>query len=389
MRRDRRSDAAPVLEVRTTAARALRRGHPWAFKDQLTGAIPAAGDEVFLRDAQGPIGHGVADPSSPIAVRVWTLGEARVDDALAEDRVARALAWRASLFGADTTAYRLVHGEGDRAPGFVVDRYADVAVLRPDGDGAAARVPWFVRALWPALRRIGVRALALRAPGAEPRAIEGDVPDTIDVVERGVPFRVDLRSGQKTGAFLDQRENRARVRGLASGRRVLNLFSYAGGFSLSAALGGATHTTSVDVAARAHATAQQSFRLAGVDPAAHAFVTSDAFAFLEEARRKGERWDLVVSDPPSFAPSEKAKAGALASYRRLHRACAAVLAPGGVLCAASCPSHVDEAAFVATLDDEALGRSDLSLRETFGPPADHPCLPAWPEGRYLKFAVMS
>lgn len=386
------ASAVPTVEVRPRAVVAVRRGHPWVYRDQLTDTPSApAGQEVRVVGPDGAtLGHGLFEPDSPIAVRLWTRGDASVSDGLLEARLDRALAWRTALFPPpNTTAYRLVHGEGDRTPGFVVDRYEHVAVLRTDGDAAARRVDWFVRALWPRVRATGVTVLALRAAGARPVAIEGTLPETVDVREHGVPLRVDLVAGQKTGAFLDQRENRVRVGALARGRRVLNLFSYQGGFSLTAALGGAVHTTSVDLAARAHATAQVSFRLAGVDPAKHAFVTADAFTFLDQAGRAGKTWDLVVSDPPSFAPSEKARPSALASYRRLHRACAAVLAPGGILCAGSCSSHVDATAFLATLDDDALGRADLCLRETFGPPADHPTLPGWPEGRYLKFAVLS
>jgi 23S rRNA (cytosine1962-C5)-methyltransferase len=167
------------------------------------------------------------------------------------------------------------------------------------------------------------------------------------------------------------------------------LFSYAGGFSLHAALGGATHVTSVDVAAAAHATAQASFREAGVDPGKHAFATADVRAFLDEARRRGERWDLVVSDPPSFAPNERAVQRALAAYRALHRACADVLAEGGWLCAASCSSHVDATAFLTTLDDAAFAGRPLVVTEIRGAGADHPTLAAFPEGRYLKFVVLA
>jgi 23S rRNA (cytosine1962-C5)-methyltransferase len=172
---------------------------------------------------------------------------------------------------------------------------------------------------------------------------------------------------------------------------VLNLFSYSGWFGLHAALGGALRVTNVDVATGAHATAQESMRVAGIDPGHHAFVTADVHAFLDRARRDGEHWDLVVSDPPSFAASEKALPKALAAYRALHGACAAVLAPGGLLCAASCSSHVDSAAFLGTLDDAALGRAapELALVELRGAGGDHPTLPAFPEGRYLKFALLA
>jgi len=199
---------------------------------------------------------------------------------------------------------------------------------------------------------------------------------------------VDLAHGQKTGAFLDQRENRRRVRELSRGRRVLNLFSYAGGFSCAAALGGATHVTSVDLAQGAHAAAQKSFELNGLRAADHAFVTADAFAWLEQAARRGQVFDLVISDPPSFAPNEKSAGRALGAYRKLHQACAAVTAPGGILCAASCSSHVDMESFLETLDDDALGAERFVMCGAWGPPEDHPTPAAWAEGRYLKFVAL-
>jgi 23S rRNA (cytosine1962-C5)-methyltransferase len=279
-------------------------------------------------------------------------------------------------------------------PGFVVDRYGPVAVLRTDGEAAAARIEDLVEPLWPTLASWHVSTLVHRTggKGEKPRLqlLRGaEPPGTLVVTEHGLAFVVDLAHGQKTGAFLDQRENRRRVRAMAKGRRTLNLFSYAGGFSMAAVVGGASHVTSVDVAAGAHATAQASFRAAGLDPARHAFVTADVNAFLEGAKKRGERWDLVISDPPSFAPNEKAVPRALAAYRALHRACAEVLAPGGTLCAASCSSHVGGEAFLSTLDDAALGSDDLRLLAVHGAGPDHPALPAFPEGRYLKFAILA
>ncbi len=168
----------------------------------------------------------------------------------------------------------------------------------------------------------------------------------------------------------------------------MNLFSYAGGFSVAAALGGAAHVTSVDIAAAAHATAERSFSRNGLDPRDHAFVAADAFVFLERAAERGDRFDLVVSDPPSFAPSERAKPKALAAYAKLHAACAKVLGPAAIFCASSCSSHVTMEDFLSTLDAGALGSRDLRVLEAHGQPEDHPTLPAWPEGRYLKFVVL-
>jgi 23S rRNA (cytosine1962-C5)-methyltransferase len=385
-----------VLRARG-AAEALRRGHPWVWREAVERGLDGArvGEDVQVVAPDGaPVGCGIVDPGSPLAVRLWTRGRSPLDADGWLRKVEHAAGLRARLVASpETSAFRLLHGEGDRMPGFVVDRYDRVAVLRTDGDAAAARVDDLVAALTPTLETWSVSTLVHRVgvKGQPPqlRTLLGEpAPDSVTVREHGLSFVVDLAHGQKTGAFLDQRENRRRVRELASGARVLNLFSYAGGFSLFAAAGGARHVTSVDVAAGAHATAQASFRASGVDPGAHAFATADVFAFLEGARSKGQRWDLVISDPPSFAPNEKSVPRALAAYRSLHRACAAVLAPGGLLCAASCSSHVDGDAFLSTLDDTTLERDDLRLLEVRGAGPDHPTLPAFPEGRYLKFAVL-
>jgi 23S rRNA (cytosine1962-C5)-methyltransferase len=387
---------ARVVHVTSGAAAALRRGHPWIWRAGVakTSDSCATGDVVEVRGPE-PLGQAIWDDASPIAARIYARTTSpRLDASALARGIEQAIERRAPLAAdPETTAYRLCHGEGDRVPGVVLDRYDTVGVLRLDGDAIARWLPEFAPLLWRHLEKMGLRTLALRA---DKKSGEGKLeplfgapaPDTLTVRENGVAMVVDLAHGQKTGAFLDQRDNRARVRAMAAGRNVLNLFSYAGGFSTAAALGGASRVTSVDVAHAAHRAAQLSMRANGIDPAAHAFVTADAFAFLATAHAKKQTWDLIVSDPPSFAPSEKAKARALAAYRKLHGACAAVLAPGGILCAASCSSHVTAEDFAGTLDDVALGRTDLSLGGLFGPPADHPTLPAWPEGRYLKFAML-
>lgn len=386
-----------TLRLTRSAAASVRRGHPWVYREGLARPPKLdSGTPVSLASEEGePIGVGLWDAESPIAVRVF--GQSgRIDERALLERIERAFARRGAFVGPDTDAYRLCNGEGDHVPGLVIDRYAHVAIVRLDGDHLD---PWIER-LAPKLARSlagrGVRSVALRRARDEAgerriRPLAGDEPeDRVIVRENGMAMEVDLAHGQKTGAFLDQRDNRARVRAFGARRaRALNLYSYAGGFSVAAALGGAAHVTSVDVAAAAHATAQRSFRANGLDPAKHAFVTADAFAFLEAAARRGDKFDLIVSDPPSFAPNERTKPRALAAYRKLHGALAKVLAPGGLLCAASCSSHVSAEDFLGTLDDAALGRDDLSLVAMHGQPPDHPTLPAWFEGRYLKFAVLA
>ena len=390
---------------------AVRRGHPWIFRSAVSHASPRHPDArivAIVSEQDEVVGCGVSDPDSPIAVRVWGSSsearDGRLDAAVFSERLTRALALRAELFAdGATTAYRLLNGEGDRTPGFVIDRYGDVAVLRIDGEAARAVSPLLLRDVEPLLRQAGIATLLERASKRtdkdEPKTVTvrfGTEPaQNLRVTEHGVPFVVDVMRGQKTGAFLDQRENRRRIGELVARRkraglgvRVLNLFSYTGGFSQRAALAGGI-VTSVDVAAKAHGTAQESFKLAGIELSPHAFVSADAFAWLAEQKKKGKRWDVVISDPPSFAPSERAKPNAISAYRALHRACADVLAPGGTLVAASCSSHVSAEDFLTTLDDIALGRSDLRLLDLFGPPPDHPTLPSFPEGRYLKLALLA
>lgn len=391
----------PVVTIHRRAAEPVKRGHPWVFREAIVRVKGSAhtGDAVAIADEAGvTLGYGVYDADSALAVRAW--GDAPVDPSLVDRRLASAFALRSTLFAdGTTTAYRMLNGEGDRTPGLVVDRYDTIAVLRTDGDAAAALATRHEDVLVQRARAEGITTLVHRSSAKggtkEARVLFGPAPPAkITVREHGVPFEVDLAGGQKTGAFLDQRENRAKVGDLArqllarqESVTVLNLFSYAGGFSLHAALAGAK-TTSVDVAPLAHKTAQESFRIAGLPLEGHSFVAADVYAFLEGAKKKGKRFDIVVSDPPSFAPNEKSVPRALAAYRALHAAAASVLAPGGVFCAASCSSHVGIEAFTGTLDDGALGRSDLRVTDTFGPPGDHPTLPSFPEGRYLKLVVL-
>ncbi|MBK8937892.1 MAG: class I SAM-dependent rRNA methyltransferase [Polyangiaceae bacterium] len=391
-----------IVTVQAPAAAALLRGHPWVFREGVRSirGQGKTGEVAQLVDPKGaPLGWGLYDAESAIAARAFGAGTstklAKLDERRLVELVGAAVERRRGIYDpSHTTALRLCHGEGDRVPGLVLDRYEHVVVAKTDGAAIATWIDRVAPGLEALLAPLGVSTLVLRIDAAEGapkiRGLWGpSAPATIDVLEHGMRFEVDLAHGQKTGAFLDQRENRRRVRALAADKpRVLNLFSYAGGFSLAAALGGAREVTSVDSAARAHASAQRSFKKNGLSLEGHRFVTADAFVFLESAKKRGERFDLVISDPPSFAPNERSKRRALSAYARLHRACVDVLAEGGTFCAASCSSHVTMEELLGTLDDVALGRGDLSVVETFGPPPDHPTLACFPEGRYLKLAIM-
>jgi 23S rRNA (cytosine1962-C5)-methyltransferase len=385
-----RASTRPTLRVTKPLRDRIRAGHPWVYDRALapTKAL-AAGDVVTLVDDMGPLATAVVDPTSPLRARILDEPGAACDGAWANARAEAAAARRARdplLVGC--TGRRLVHGEADACPGLVVDAYTDTAVVVFDGPAASAfwrpRIDDVLAGLdrgGAAIRHVWLRGERRdRSPG---EALRGAPPVNIVISEDDARFGVDVRSGQKTGFFLDQRDNRRTIRRHAAGQTVLNLFAYTGGFSIHAALGGAARVTSVDIAAPAIAAIEKNAVLAGLDPSAHERVAADAFEFLDRAASQGRRWDLVIADPPSFAPSERAKGSALRAYEKLAAAALAVVEPRGRFAFASCSSHVTEADLMAVI--AGLPDADLRLRVAAGASSDHPVLSAFAEGRYLKF----
>jgi 23S rRNA (cytosine1962-C5)-methyltransferase len=376
--------ASAKVILRKNLVRALRQGHPWIFRDALAEAptIPS-GTMVAVAGRDGrPLAYGFWDCTGPIAVRVLDLQPVHDGRALVCDRLRQALAKRLlRLDRHKTNAFRWVHGEGDGLPGIHVDVYDQVAMVRFDGAGARA----FFRNLDHMLAECSAPLRLSQVVDRERR--NGNLGE-IEVRENGIRFIVDLGRGQKGGLFLDQRENRQAVAGRAAGKSVLNLYGYTGGFSLYAAAAGATQTDTVDIAKPALATARRNFELNHLSLQHAGFHAGDALAFLEQAARRTQRWDIVVSDPPSFAPSRRALPAARRAYLHLHRLAATVVAPGGLLCAASCSSHFSRDEFLTSVERGALavGRS-FRLESLTGAGFDHPTLPAFPEGDYLKFAV--
>lgn len=367
----------------------LRLGHPWIWRDALADFRADAGDVVTVVDARNAfVARGLAE-EGPIGVRVFTLQDEPVDESLFSRRIDEAFALRERIVPSETNAYRLLNGEGDRVPGIVCDRYASYATVQLDGAAAPAWRDRVLPILESALKKIGVDTILVRTGKRGERRVDCAVgvspSEPIEVREHGMILIADLIHGQKTGLFLDHRESRHRVRELSRGRRVLNLYGYTGGFSVAAGLGGATAVTTVDIAPEAIAFAERTFARNVGDSIPHVAIASDVPEFLKGARQRGERFDLIVSDPPSFAPNEEALTRALQSYRTLHQAALRLLAPGGLLVAASCSSHVDRDAFESTLVDAApVAGQVVQILERDGAPADHPRLSAFPEGDYLK-----
>lgn len=389
--------AAVTATLERDLSRAIGSGHPWLYREAISmPPTTEPGAVVLIKDRRGrPVALGIADPASPIAVRVWTYrrGE-RIDDDLIDARVASAAALRRALIDEATTdAFRLLNGEGDRTPGVVCDIYADTAVLRPDTPSVERLLPVFARAIArevPAVRRVLRRDPARHADMDERVTtllgppLEDGPGATLVVREHGMRFEADPVRGHKTGLYLDQRDNRARVRALSAGRSVLNLFSYTGGFSVAAAMGGAATVTTVDVGAPVVEAARRNFALNGLDPddPRWRFVADDAFAFLDA---ETDSYDLIVLDPPSMAPNAASLDRALATYRRANEQALRHLAPAGLMLTASCSSHVTETHLTEVVRDaaRAAGRS-VRILEHRGAGPDHPVLPAFPEGRYLS-----
>ena len=382
-----------MVRIRLSPARerTVREGHPWLFSDSVDGRIRGEGVSGSLAALYGArnrmVGIGLYDPDSPIRVRVLQRGAgARLDLSWFGAALDRALARREGLATATTNAYRVIHGENDGVPGVVVDRYDQVLVVKLD---TLAWRPWLSPLLGALRTRLDPRTIVLRCsdrlsapPGLFPSLLGSGIEEPVHFLENGVRFEADLVRGQKTGFFLEQRDNRQFIRERSDGQRVLNVFAFSGGFSVYAALGGAQSVASLDQSPHALEAADRNWRLnADFHQAAHEILQGDAFELLEQLGEKGRKFDLVILDPPSFARRARDRDGALGAYRRLNVLGARLVAPAGFLFSCSCSAHIDEESFENTVT-KALSPGDFRLIDKRGHAQDHPV--GFPEGRYLK-----
>jgi len=396
--------AATRLRLRITAAAesAVRSGHPWVFSDSILDSNRAGqtGELAVIYDRKDRfLAVGLFDPDSPIRVRILHAGKPQtIDRTWWQARLEQSLTRRRDLFDAQTTGYRLIHGESDGWPGLVLDRYDTTLVLKLY---TAAWLPRLDDTLALFRENVPGERVVLRLSRniqsfAEERfhRCDGEIifsqraePEfgaPIIFQESGLRFEADVLRGQKTGFFLDQRENRREVETLARGRRVLNAFSFSGGFSVYAARGGATAVTDLDISAHALAAAQRNFALnqngPGVAACHHDTAQGDAFKWLAAGTAK---FDLVVLDPPSLARRATEREGALRAYERLATLGIARLAPDGILVAGSCSAHVPAEEFFEVIRRAAAksGRKFTELK-TLRQPPDHPA--NFKEAEYLK-----
>jgi 23S rRNA (cytosine1962-C5)-methyltransferase len=372
----------------------VRAGHPWIFSgaiERLQGD-PAPGAFVRVRAAdRSALGVGFYNPNGSLAVRMVSQRETPIDESLVGRRIADAMALRRSLgLVGEGRAFRLLNAEGDGLPGVVADVFGSHVVLQLLNAGADRLRDPLVEAI---AAETGCRGIHERSAGGARREEDledrtgtvwgEDAPETIEIRENELVYVVDIQRGQKTGFFLDQRDNRALVGRLARGRRVLDCFSYTGGFALAAARGGAERIWAVETSGPAIETAQASVRASGIDQAQIDFRRADVFDALEPLER-GERPDLIVLDPPPFARHRADRKRATRAYRDLNRKALRALAPGGMLVTFSCSPHVDRDLFTHIVATAAPAGHRLQLLASLGAAPDHPTLPAHPEGEYLS-----
>jgi len=391
------------LRITATAETIVRSGHPWVFSDSIreSNRTGQAGELAVIYDRKDRfLAVGLFDPDSPIRVRILHAGKPQtIDRAWWQARLEQTLARRRDLFDARTTGYRLIHGESDGWPGLVLDRYDTTLVLKlytvawlPRLDETLALLKENVPSERIVLRLSrNIQAVAERRapPRRDGEIIFSKQAETvlgapIIFLESGLRFEADVLRGQKTGFFLDQRENRREVETLARGRRVLNAFSFSGGFSVYAARGGATAVTDLDISAHALAAAQRNFALnqnfPGVAACRHDTAQGDVFDWLAASAAK---FDLVVLDPPSLAKRATEREGALRAYEWLNALGIARLAREGILVAGSCSAHVPAEDFFEVVRRAAMksGRKFTELKTLRHPP-DHPA--SFKEAEYLK-----
>ena len=361
----------------------LGSGHPWIYRNHLPRHDLPTGTWVRL-EAGSASAIGLYDREGAIAVRLFDRDAVPGPQGIAR-RVDQALALRARIDREGTDCYRVLFGEGDYLPGITVDRYGRYLTVATYSASVESILPDVVRALGRALRP---RGIVRRVHGGLDVLFGERPPPEVTVRENGLTFLANLYEGQKTGLFLDHRENRATLGQRCEGAQVLNLFAYTGAFSVYALAGGASRVLSVDVAGPALEDADRNVAQNGFSAEQHAAVQADAFELPERAEHH-DAYDVVVVDPPSLARAKTQRRAALRAYERLNRAALRCVRSGGLLATASCTSQVDPAAFREVLTAAAAGaRVSAQIVHEAGHAADHPVPVSFPEGRYLKFVML-
>lgn len=385
------------LLLRPGHDRRLRNGHPWIFSNEIKTieGVPQPGDALAVHAASGEfLGTAYYNPTSLIAARLLSRNIEDIDSVdFFRSRIAEAAAYRQHFYG-KLDAVRLVHGEGDGLPGLVVDRYGPVLSIQLLTLGMDRRRQLILEALCDLFHPQAVVArndVAFRELEGLPQKVEvlyGEVPESLIITENGLRFRVDVCGGQKTGHFLDQKENHRSLQGRVSGGRVLDLFCYSGSWSIHAAHYGASSVTGVDISRSALELAKENAALNDLSSQC-SFIQADIFDWLQAEHRSGRQYDTVILDPPAFVKSKKKLHEAIRGYLTINRRALNLIAPGGFLYTCSCSHHMDRELFLDTIHTAGLkARRSLRLLELRSQAYDHPVLLSCPETEYLKCAVL-
>jgi 23S rRNA (cytosine1962-C5)-methyltransferase len=381
----------PTVTISARGEDRLQSGHPWIYRADLGDVHATGGDRVLVRNGRGrALGHAFYSDRSQIALRMLTRGDdPPADDALIRRRIEAAIAFRQTL-AIEASAYRLVHGEADLLPSLIVDRYGDYLVVQTLSQGADRMLPVIVSILREVVRPLGIlarndpRTRALEGLEQKVEVLDGDVPDTIDVTENGVHYDVDVRRGQKTGLFLDQRENRSAAALYARGR-LLDCFTYHGGFALALAAK-CEEVVAFDVSPDAIERVGRNAARNGVTIDAR---VGNVFDELRGLDRVGARFDTIVLDPPAFAKNKAAVPNARAGYKEINLRALKLLNPGGTLVTCSCSYNVSEGMFGELVYDAALdAMANVTVVEKRMQGRDHPVLLSVPETYYLKCFIL-
>ncbi len=389
-----------MVRLKAGREKSLLRRHLWVFSGavaQVQGA-PADGDTVRVVDAGGNfLAWGAYSAGSQICVRVWSWQAGQsIDAAFFRARLQQALAARQALgLEGQSNAMRLVHGESDGLPGLIVDRYADTLAAQFLSSGAER---WREALADLLLELTGARGIYERSDVdvrrleglAERRGpLRGSPAERLQILENGLQWWVDVAGGHKTGYYLDQRDNRARLRSLAAGREVLDCFSYTGGFAVSALAGGAASVLAVDSSAEALALGRENLALNGLDAGRIDWLEGDVFQALRGLRDRGRSFDLIVLDPPKFAPTAAQAQQAARGYKDINLLAFKLLRPGGLLFTFSCSGGIDAGLFQKIVAGAALDAGvDAQIVDYLHQAADHPVSLHFPEGAYLKGLVV-
>jgi len=380
--------------------KALLRKHPWVFSGAVQSVSGEAepGETVAIRDSQGQfLAWGAYSPQSQIRARVWGWDEAEeVNRAFFKRKLENALQLRKDWIDLEhTTAYRLVHAESDGLPGLIVDRYHDTLVVQVLSAGVERWRDEIVSLLGELVQpdaiheRSDVAVRELEGLPERTGLLAGDLPpQPLTIQENGLLFKVELVTGQKTGFYLDQRDNRRFCREIARGKHVLNCFAFTGGFTAAALAGGAESVLSIDSSEDALALARENVALNALPPEKCEWITGDIFQELRLLRDKAQQYDLVILDPPKFAPTASQAQKAARGYKDINLLAFKLLRPGGTLMTFSCSGGIDATFFQKIVADAALDAGvDAQIVKRLYQAADHPTLLAFPEGTYLKGLV--